>query len=154
MEPGTNLTLLCSSGLDSRFSSLSIPSKFVFYSSLGVISATDFNISATCNSSDAISVNNGKWIMTRLQLAPNDCLLTIINVGPDDEGEYHCAGVLSRSDSVEEEEDWSKGLKLKLLNKLEPGSHFGSATVDLLGTIFFGVIVSFTITIVDTKSCL
>lgn len=108
-----------------------------------MISAT-----ATCNSSDMISANNGKWIITRSQLTPNNCLLTIVNVGPGDEGEYRCAGMLSRSDSAEEEEDWSEELKLKLSSKLEPGSHFGSDTVSLLVTILFGVIVCFAIIIV------
>ena len=139
-----NVSLVCLSGLSDRFSSLNIPSTFIFYPKHDV---DDYNVSASCKNDDAIPVNNGKWIISRQQSPPHDCVLTIVNFGGHDVGRYRCAGVLSQSDSSIQEEDWSNKLHLKLFTKLQSAAGFNSSPLGPLVTLFFGVIVASTIAI-------
>lgn len=54
------------------------------------------------------SINTeANWIMSRQNFPPYDCILTIVDFGSKDIGEYHCAGLLPR-DASQYEKDWSK----------------------------------------------
>ena len=136
-----NVSLLCSSGLSDKFSSLNIPVTFTFHSKHD----SDYrNVSAPCDKNqDTVSVNNGdvKWIITREQSPPYDCVLTIVDFGEHNSGKYRCAGVLSQSDSV------SSILHLKLQTELQTTL---SVSQDLgsWATIFFGILVTFIAAIV------
>ena len=131
-----NISLLCLSGLSHKFSSLNIPATFLFNSKHGT------DVSATCGSIDEI-VNNGKWIITRQQSSPHDCVLTIVGFGGHNVGKYRCAGVLSQSDSPSlPVEDWSNNLHLKLPINLQPGRGYSFSQLGVWATIFFGVIVT------------
>ena len=128
-----NVSLVCSSGLSDEFSSLDIPVTFLFHSK------HDNDESAPCDSNNTVSVNkdNLKWIITRQQSPPHDCVLTIVEFGRHNVGKYRCAGVLSQVD------DWSNDLHLKLLTNLKPAGVFSLSQLGFWATIFFGVIVTF-----------
>ena len=131
-----NVSLLCSSGLSDKFSSLNIPVTFIFHSKHG---SHYSNVSAPCDKNqDTVSVNNGdiKWIITREQSPPYDCVLTIVDFGKHNSGKYRCAGVLSQSDSV------SPILHLKLHTKLQAALSI-SQDLGSWVTIFFGILVTF-----------
>ena len=135
-----NVSLLCSSGLSDKLSSLHIPATFLFYPKHGT---DNHNVSATCDSDDSVSINNGRWIITRQQSPPHDCLLTIIDFGGHDVGKYCCAGVLSQSDSPGMQvEDWSNNLQLKLQIKLHSAGGINLSQLGVWATVFFGVIVT------------
>ena len=135
-----NVSLVCSSGLSDEFSSLDIPVTFLFHSKHD---NDEHNVSATCNSDNTVSVNNGKWIITRQQSPPHDCVLTIVDFGEHNVGKYRCAGVLSQSSSlILQVDDWSNNLHLKLLTNLKPVRDFSLSQLGVWATIFFGVIVT------------
>ena len=130
-----NVSLLCSSGLSDKLSSLHIPATFSFYPKHDT---DNHSVSVPCDSDDSVSINNDRWIITRQQLPPHDCLLTIVHFDRHDVGIYRCAGVLSRSDSPGlQVEDLSNKLYLKLLHSAGSPSQLG-----LWATVFFGVIVT------------
>ena len=138
-----NVSLLCSSGLSDKFSSLHIPAAFFFYPKHDT---DDYNVSSICDSNDTVSVNNRKWIITRQQSPPHDCVLTIVDFGGHDVGKYRCAGVLDTPSMPVE--DWSNYLHLKFPAKLQSASAVNpSSLAELWVTVFFGVIVSATIAI-------
>lgn len=49
-----------------------------------------------------VMVNDTDWIIAHQDSPPYDCVLTIMNFGPEDVGEYNCAGLLGYK------KDWSK----------------------------------------------
>ena len=140
-----NVSLLCSSGLSDKFSSLNIPVTFIFHSKHG---SHYRNVSATCDKNqDTVSVNSGdvKWIITREQSPPYDCVLTIVDFDEHDSGKYGCVGVLSQSNSV------SSNLHLKFQTKPNIAPNFSQ---DLgsrprpWATIFVGILIASTAAII------
>lgn len=140
IQSDRNISLLCSSGLGDVFSSLHIPATFFFYPKHDT---DNYNVSSICDSDDTVSVNNGKWIITRQQLPPHDCVLTIVEFSEHDVGKYCCAGLLSQSSSPSwQVEDWSNHLHLKLLTKLYSASGINLYSLGFWATAFFGMMVT------------
>ena len=144
-----NVSLLCSSGLSDKLSSFHIPVMFRFYPKHGH-RADSHIVTATCvDSDDSVSKNNGKWIISRQQSPPHDCVLTIVDLGRHDIGKYRCAGVLSQSESPSQQvEDWSNILHLKLPSKLQPAGGLSLSQLGYWATVVFGVLVACIIAIV------
>lgn len=93
---GNNVTLFCSSGLNSSSdsSSLDLPVWFIFKA----WSNDSITKSMECGQSHA-KLSDGDWIVTRQDSPPYDCVLMIINFGSEDVGKYSCFGLLPRDNS-------------------------------------------------------
>ena len=102
---GNNVILVCSSSLTSvNDSALDVPVEFVFNNPSG----PNYIKSVECNNINTESAAaNTNWIIGHQTFPPYDCALTIVDFGPEDIGEYRCAGLLPRDDSLYEK-DWSK----------------------------------------------
>ena len=114
-EIGGNVTLLCASSLTGvNDSVLDIPVVFAFK-----MSGTNSTKSGVCHNKDNITTpvtTEANWIISRQSFPPYDCILTIVDCGSKDVGEYQCAGLLPRDDDSQYEKDWSK-VTIKLLNR-------------------------------------
>lgn len=106
-QTGSNISLVCSSGLtSSQETSYNIPVLFTFWNesdlALQSIQAEHYTKSVVCNSSFE-NVVEGNWLISRQNSPTHDCTLTILNLSPQDDGDYSCAGLLTQN-----EIDWSK----------------------------------------------
>lgn len=109
---GSNVSLECSSGLSAQKDSspTNIPVLFTFLKD-GLQSDSNYTKTKECRDIGEVAggydTQSSNWIISRKNVPPGDCVLTITNFGPNDVGEYNCAGLLSIDGSIYES-DWSQ----------------------------------------------